>query len=97
MFMHDPDGGKDPWQRMTVKFTPAAPKKSVGGQSLWQMKEDLQIVAELAATPFSVPAVGNGAAAPVRSQRQAIRRLRLTPPFRCRLLSLANQARVRHF
>ena len=64
MFMHDPDGGKDPWQRMTVKFTPAAPKKSVGGQSLWQMKEDLQVIAELAATPFSVPAVGNGSAAP---------------------------------
>ena len=64
LFMHDPNGGKDPWQRMTVTFTPAAPKKSIGGQSIWQMSEDLQVIADLAATPFSVPAVGNGAATP---------------------------------
>ena len=64
VFMHDPAGGKDPWQRMTVNFSPATPKKSIGGQSIWQMSEDLQVIGELAATPFSVPAVGSGVAAP---------------------------------
>ena len=75
LFVHDPDGGKDPWQRMTVTFTPAAPKKSVGGQSLWQMKEDLQVIAELAATPFNVPAVGNGAAAPASGAADAAEKI----------------------
>ena len=64
VFVHDPAGGKDPWQRMTVNFIPVPPKKSIGGQSIWQMTEDLQVIAELAATPFSVPAVGTGAATP---------------------------------
>lgn len=63
VFTHDPAGGKDPWRRMTVHHMPAAPKRALGGQSAWQMGEDLQVVADLAATPFSVPA-GNGAAAP---------------------------------
>ena len=61
-FMHDPVGGKDPWQRMTIKSIPATPKKSIGGQSIWQMSEDLQVIADLAATPFIIPAVGNGSA-----------------------------------
>ena len=64
VFMHNPDGGKDPWQRMTVTFTPTTPKKSIGGQSIWQMSEDLQVIAELATTPFNVPSVGSGAATP---------------------------------
>jgi len=64
VFMHDPAAGRDPWQRMTVKHIPAAPRKAIGGQSAWQMAEDLRVVVDLAATPFSVPASGNGAAAP---------------------------------
>lgn len=63
-FIHDPAGGRETWQRMTVKHIPAAPKKALGGQSAWQMGEDLRVVASLATTPFSVPATGNGAAAP---------------------------------
>jgi hypothetical protein len=62
VFMHDPQGGKEPWQRVTVKQVPAAPRKALGGQSAWQMAEDLRVVADLARTPFSVPA-GNGASA----------------------------------
>lgn len=64
VFTHDPAGGKDSWQRMTVKHIPAAPKRALGGQSAWQMGEDLRVIADLAATPFIVPAAGNGAAAP---------------------------------
>ncbi len=75
LFMHDPNGGNDPWQRMTVTFTPAAPKKSIGGQSSWQMSEDLQVIADLAATPFRVPAVGNGAAAPALGAADAAEKI----------------------
>lgn len=61
-FMHDPSAGAEPWQRMTVKHMPPATKKAIGGQSAWQMAEDLRIVADLATTPFAVPAAGNGPA-----------------------------------
>jgi hypothetical protein len=64
VFMHDPAAGREPWQRLTVKHVPAAPKRALGGQSAWQMAEDLQVIANLAATPFSVPAAGGGAATP---------------------------------
>ena len=64
VFLHDPAGGKEPWQRMSVKHIPAAPKKALGGQSAWQMAEDLRIVVDLATTPFSVPVAGPGPAAP---------------------------------
>jgi hypothetical protein len=56
VFMHDPLAGKESWQRMTVKHLPAPPKRAIGGQSAWQMAEDLRIVSDLACTPFSVPA-----------------------------------------
>jgi hypothetical protein len=47
-----------------VAHIPAAPKKGIGGQSAWQMAEDLRVVADLATTPFSVPTSGGGAAVP---------------------------------
>ena len=75
VFMHDPVGGKDPWQRMTVTFTPTTPKKSIGGQSVWQMSQDLQVIADLAATPFIVPAVGNGSAAPAAGAADAAEKI----------------------
>ena len=64
VFMHDPAGGRESWQRMTVQHIPAAGKAPIGGQSAWQIGEDLRLLSDLAATPFSVPAAGNGAAAP---------------------------------
>jgi len=64
VFMHDPSAGKEPWQRMTVRHIPAAPKKAVGGQSAWQMSEDLRIVTDLATTPFAVPAAAGSTSAP---------------------------------
>lgn len=63
-FTHDPAAGREAWQRMTVQHLPAAPKVAVGGQSAWQMGEDLRLIANLAMTPFRVPTAGNGAAAP---------------------------------
>lgn len=62
VFMHDPRAGREPWQRMTVRHLPAPPRKALGGQSAWQMAEDLRIVSDLATTPFSVPVAGAGAA-----------------------------------
>ena len=64
VFMHDPAGGRDAWQRITVQHLPAAGKAPIGGQSAWQIAQDLRLLSDLAATPFSVPAAGNGAAAP---------------------------------
>ena len=64
VFMHDPAAGKEPWQRMTVKNIPAPPKKAVGGQSAWQMAEDLRIVTDLATTPFNVPTAAGSTATP---------------------------------
>lgn len=61
VFMHDPTASKEPWQRMTVRHLPDPPKKAVGGQSAWQMTQDLRVVSDLAATPFSVPVAGGGA------------------------------------
>lgn len=61
VFMHDPAASKEPWQRMTVRYLPEPPKKAIGGQSAWQMAQDLRVVADLAATPFSVPVAGGGA------------------------------------
>ena len=64
VFMHDPAAGKEAWQRMTVQHIPAAGKAPIGGQSAWQIGEDLRLLGDLAATPFSVPGAGNGATAP---------------------------------
>jgi len=64
VFAHDPVAGRDAWQRMTVRHLPAAAKASIGGQSAWQIGQDLRLISDLAATPFIVPAVGSSAAAP---------------------------------
>lgn len=62
VFLHEPSGGRETWQRLTVKQLPEAPTGSIGGMSAWQMREDLRLLADLAATPFAVPlAAGAGA------------------------------------
>ncbi len=55
VFLHDPAAGREPWQRLTVKHLPEAPKRAIGGMSTWQMHEDLRLLADLARTPFAVP------------------------------------------
>jgi len=62
-FLHDPAGGKEPWQRLSVLELPAAPRRALGGASAWQMAEDLQQLAALAQTPFTIPAPGAKASA----------------------------------
>lgn len=56
VFMHDPAGGREPWQRLTVQHLPDPPRRAIGGQSVWQMTQDLRVLASLATTPFTVPA-----------------------------------------
>jgi hypothetical protein len=74
LFTHDPAGGREPWQRLTVHHLPAAPKRAVGGQSTWQMTQDLQVLADLATTPFTVPSsTGNGATHAVGADDAAVR------------------------
>lgn len=74
LFMHDPAGGREPWQRLTVHHLPSAPKRAVGGQSTWQMTQDLRVLADLATTPFAVPApAGHGAAHAVGAEDAATR------------------------
>ena len=60
-FLHDPAGGREAWQRLTVGSLPEAPKRAIGGRSAFQMGEDLRMLGDLARTPFSVP-VASGAA-----------------------------------
>jgi hypothetical protein len=62
LFLHEPSGGRESWQRLTVKPLPEAPKRSIGGMSAWQMSEDLRLLADLASTPFAVPPAAGAAA-----------------------------------
>ncbi|MFN8574871.1 MAG: hypothetical protein U0132_22655 [Gemmatimonadaceae bacterium] len=72
-FLHDPRGGKEPWQRFTVWHLPEAPRKALGGASVWQMGEDLRQLAALAAAPSVEPATSGGlvAAGPATVDRLA--------------------------
>ena len=73
-FLHDPAGGKESWQRLSVLELPEPPRRALGGISAWQMTEDLQQLAALARTPFSIPAPGT-AASPALGESEAVDRL----------------------
>lgn len=75
VFLHDPRKGTEPWQRLTVKHLPEAPKKAIGGASAWQMGEDLKMLADLGRTPFAVPGVSGQKAAPAMGADDAVDRL----------------------
>jgi hypothetical protein len=70
-FLHDPLGGREPWQRLTLKHMPESPRRAMGGLSAFQMGEDLHMLADLARTPFAVPAA-SGAAAPAVGASDAV-------------------------
>ena len=70
-FVHDPRGGRESWQRLTITKLPDAPKRAVGGLSAFQMGEDLRLLGDLARTPFAVPAAG-GAARPAVGAQDAV-------------------------
>jgi len=74
-FMHDPTAGKDPWQRLTVPFLPTGPFKAVGGFSAWQMEQDVKMLADLARTPFAVPATPGAKAVPAIGAEDAVDRI----------------------
>src|SRR5512141_134102 len=74
VFLHDPAGGRESWQRLTVRSLGELPKRAVGGTSTWQMAEDRNLLADLARTPFAIPAE-HGAAAPAIGAGEAVDRV----------------------
>ena len=50
-FTHDPRGGAEPWQRLSIERLPASPFARVPGMSAWQVTEDLRQLQALAAAP----------------------------------------------
>lgn len=70
-FLHDPLGGRESWQRLTVTQLPEAPKRAIGGLSAFQVGEDLRLLADLARTLFAVPGAG-GAATPAVGASDAV-------------------------
>ncbi len=63
-FTHDPMGGADAWDRLTVAFLPErAPRLAVGGASASQQGEELRLLRVLAARPTALPAAADGAGA----------------------------------
>jgi hypothetical protein len=73
-FLHDPAGGKESWQRLSVLDLPEAPRRALGGASAWQQAEDLEQLATLARTPFSIPSSGVPAS-PALGESDAVDRL----------------------
>lgn len=50
-FTHDPRGGGEPWQRLSIERLPSPPYVRVPGVSTWQLTEDLRQLQALAAAP----------------------------------------------
>ncbi|MHC4407900.1 MAG: hypothetical protein ACYS0E_14160 [Planctomycetota bacterium] len=50
-FLHDPNGGAQPWGRLTVDFVPPPPRTAIGGYSVAQQQGDLDQLEALAAKP----------------------------------------------
>ena len=74
IFQHDPAAGKEPWQRLTVETLGEKAARRIGGVSPWQMTEDQLLLADLARTPFAIPASGK-AAAPAMGASDAVDRI----------------------
>lgn len=75
VFLHDPAAGREPWQRLTVRTLGEVPRRAVGGSSTWQMAEDRTLLADLARTPFAIPAGAGTAAAPALGAGDAVDRV----------------------
>ena len=74
VFLHDPQAGRDPWQRLTILSQGTMPKQAIGGTSVWQMAEDRTLLGDLARTPFTIP-VNGGPAAPAAGAADAVDRI----------------------
>lgn len=75
VFTHDPARGPESWQRITAQDLPKAPARAIGGASLWQMDQDLKVLADLARTPFTVPGPKGAPGAPAIGASDAVDRL----------------------
>jgi hypothetical protein len=68
-FIHDPRGGENVWERITVHHTPPEPTEPISGRSVYQQSEELAQLATLARQPetvaVQVPVPGVSPAAPV--------------------------------
>jgi hypothetical protein len=74
VFTHDPNAGREPWQRLGVQTLGEPAKRSVGAMSPWQMAEDQRMLADLARTPFAIP-VSGGPATPAVGADEAVDRI----------------------
>jgi hypothetical protein len=74
VFLHDPDAGREPWQRLAVQTLGDRPRRRIGGVSAWQMAEDQKLLADLARTPFAIPVAG-GPASPAMGVDDAVDRI----------------------
>jgi len=74
VFLHDPAGGREPWQRLTVRTLGEAARRALGGISAWQLTEDRTLLADLGRTPFTIP-VSGGTAAPAVGAEDAVDRI----------------------
>jgi hypothetical protein len=70
LFLHDPSAGTESWQRLSIGHLPStiAP---VPGFSAWQLRQDLQQLAALAAAPAAQPLPGAAATGPGAAERLA--------------------------
>ncbi len=73
-FTHDPRGGAEGWQRLSIGTNAVAPKAPIDGISVWQMAEDVRLLTDLARTPFSVPA-RDGTGTPAIGAEDAVDRV----------------------
>jgi hypothetical protein len=74
VFLHDPDAGREPWQRLAVHTLGDRPSRRIGGVSAWQMAEDQKLLTDLARTPFAIPVAG-GPASPAIGVDDAVDRI----------------------
>jgi hypothetical protein len=63
-FLHDPAAGRESWKRLRIGDAGKAPKRAIGGASVWQMTEDLAMLADLARIPMAAADRTGGQAPP---------------------------------
>ncbi|MES1259768.1 MAG: hypothetical protein ABUL71_04170 [Gemmatimonadota bacterium] len=66
-FCHDPAAGRESWKRLAIDEAGRIPKRAIGGASVWQMTEELSLLADLARIPMAT-AERTGGQAPQSSE-----------------------------
>ncbi len=71
-FVHDPAGGAQAWQRLTVSKSPGkSPAQALGALSVWEQEEELKQLVAMAQRPPGLATTGNGAHAADPAERLA--------------------------